>query len=426
MTPTYINGQPYFTPAQLREATDLTAERERKKAGDWFNQFQEVEDFILDTFGRDHEIADRPAATLINILKTAGDEGMPMVEQEMRRQLAEVVQTDWTAAHADLATALRLLAALRIRLGIAFTDLESARTALEREKKVSEGYLKNAAGSCPACAEAVACGSVGPYNQHKCCPIADRSDMAYAIYALRQLLQVSRQALTKITGTDQMINVIDEQLARTPHPMVTDMETAVAALVRYAEPARWILEDAEWRFVPEPNIPEPWVNPHELAEKALEFITAPRVAPLSPQASSEAGDVEPICSCEVKGAGTSPNCEFCGTCKHGSPPSRPCPSCDIEEGDQVESAARESIVVRRSSGGFELSNITGPGIAGGTVSARYTWQGGLVEATLIRPCGAYKPLWLDGIIARDILEPLGRKYAAKFASETTAAELSGP
>lgn len=63
-------------------------------------------------------------------------------------------------------------------------------------------------------------------------------------------------------------------LSTAPPPVVPleDVRTLAEALQRYAESERWILEDAEWRFVDDPK--SSWFSPHELAEKAVSTYTA--------------------------------------------------------------------------------------------------------------------------------------------------------
>lgn len=48
-----------------------------------------------------------------------------------------------------------------------------------------------------------------------------------------------------------------------------------SVLERYKDSSRWILEDAEWRFVDDPK--SEWFSPHELAERLLSLPTPPVV-----------------------------------------------------------------------------------------------------------------------------------------------------
>lgn len=69
------------------------------------------------------------------------------------------------------------------------------------------------------------------------------------------------------------IKSLKQALSTPPPPVVPleDVRPLVEALNLYTESERWILEDAEWRFVDDPKTN--WFSPHELAEKSLATFT---------------------------------------------------------------------------------------------------------------------------------------------------------
>lgn len=87
-------------------------------------------------------------------------------------------------------------------------ELAAERAKVKKLERVSMGYLRNAAGDCPACAEGVCCGSVSTFVQHKGCVFEERDQALAEVAALRKCAEKMAEALEySIEAIERNMNI---------------------------------------------------------------------------------------------------------------------------------------------------------------------------------------------------------------------------